>query len=220
MTKGEAIQPDPVKHCYGKLAGRDGHCTRVKGYGTEHLGWGRCKHHGGCTKSGIQAAAREEMTANHKLFGDLIPVDPGEGLLQEVARSNGFIRFIERALADKGIDQDVIQNPERLLLEMTVIGWQAQAWVSIWQDERKHFVTCCKTALAAGIAERQIRIVEGFATMIGDLIYGLISDLAEVIDAVDPEDPVVRQVAHRAMMRVGQQMAASDSPLVLAPSLN
>lgn len=189
-------------------------CHRRKGYQTPHPGWGRCKSHGGCTPSGIQSAAREELASRHLLFGQSIEIDPGEGLLQEVARSNGFIKFIERVLEEKGIDDAAAKDPARLILELSDKGWQAQAWVEIWQKERIQFARNCKLALDAGIAERQIRIVEQFAELIGDLVYNLMIDLG-----VDPEEPRNRQIAHRQLMLVGQKMSGSTTPLALAPTL-
>lgn len=206
----------PAQRCNADISskGRADRCKHPKGFGTKHLGWGRCKHHGGCTKSGELAAAREELAASHQLFGQSVDVDPGEGLLQEVARANGFIRFIERCLQDKGIDDATIQDPARLVLEMSDAGWQAQAWIKLWQEERVHFARVCKMALDAGIAERSLRIIEQFADLISDLVFGLIADLR-----LDANDPKIRAIANRQLMIVGQKVAASSTPLVAGATI-
>jgi hypothetical protein len=37
------------KHCNARARQTDGYCGRAAGAGTDHVGTGRCKHHGGCT---------------------------------------------------------------------------------------------------------------------------------------------------------------------------
>src|SRR4051794_2769 len=59
---------DPAKHCGGLC--RDGQpCTRGKGEGTDHKGYGRCKLHTGATVNGGKAASRERALGE---FGALM----------------------------------------------------------------------------------------------------------------------------------------------------
>lgn len=47
--------------CLGGLRNRNGLCGQVAGWGTEHLGTGRCKLHGGSTPNHVKAAHTEQL---------------------------------------------------------------------------------------------------------------------------------------------------------------
>lgn len=73
--KGAKTAYDPDKHCGAKTSDKtnDGSpCTHVKGYGTAHVGVGRCRFHGGATpiKHGrySQLAQHEHMKRFHELL--------------------------------------------------------------------------------------------------------------------------------------------------------
>lgn len=68
------------RYCGGKKRQGEGTCTQPAGWGTDHVGAGRCKLHGGCAPSGNKAgqAALVERQAR-QLFGrtspEPVPVD-------------------------------------------------------------------------------------------------------------------------------------------------
>src|SRR3954447_14085296 len=57
-----------------------GACKRPAGSGTDHVGFGTCRHHAGSTPSGRQAAARQQALAELRSVGELDDVDPVEAL--------------------------------------------------------------------------------------------------------------------------------------------
>lgn len=67
--------------CGGKLrGGREGTCTRPAGWGTKHVGTGKCKLHGGSTGShqvAAQRAAAKEHVADELRMWSLDGYDPG-----------------------------------------------------------------------------------------------------------------------------------------------
>src|SRR5678815_141457 len=55
------VKYDETKHC-GRKA-NDGHpCTNQKGYGTDHLGDGPCKYHGGCSPVSVYTKLKRQLT--------------------------------------------------------------------------------------------------------------------------------------------------------------
>lgn len=50
-------------YCGGKLHGRDGTCTLPAGWGTDHLGVGRCRKHFGNAPNVVKAAREQELNA-------------------------------------------------------------------------------------------------------------------------------------------------------------
>ena len=60
MIKGTKVEYDPEKHCGAKK--KDGTpCTQVKGHGTDHLGSGRCRLHGGASKGADTPERKEKL---------------------------------------------------------------------------------------------------------------------------------------------------------------
>lgn len=66
--------------CGGKKRQGEGTCARPAGWGTDHVGAGRCKLHGGCAPSGRKAGSLKLVEQQaRQLFGkvvpDIVPVD-------------------------------------------------------------------------------------------------------------------------------------------------
>jgi hypothetical protein len=53
---------------------------RPAGSGTDHVGFGTCRHHAGSTPSGRRAAARQQALAELRSVGGLDDVDPVDAL--------------------------------------------------------------------------------------------------------------------------------------------
>lgn len=166
----------------GRICGaktkRGGVCQLPAGAGTDHVGWGKCKFHMGCTPAVSKAAAREAAEYAALRLGDEIEfLEPGEALLQEVRRSAGFVRWIQNRIAF----WDQADQPEeerlRLLLEMTEAGWSRSALVDVYQRERKHLARTCKMALDAGVAERAVRLAEDQGRLLANALQAILRDL-------------------------------------------
>lgn len=82
-------------------------CSQTRGWGTPHPGYGRCKKHGGNTKTGKAAAAsqmaqeyarqqREQMA----LFGRRVVITPEEAMLGELGRTQAIVQSIETLMAE------------------------------------------------------------------------------------------------------------------------
>jgi hypothetical protein len=84
-------------------------CSNAKGQGTDHLGFGRCKNHGGSSPNGKRHAALERARAEAArvrremtFYGKRVAVDPEQALLEEMQRSVGVVRWLEAAIAEWG----------------------------------------------------------------------------------------------------------------------
>lgn len=96
-------------------------CTNAKGQGTDHLGFGRCKNHGGSSPNGKRHAAlerargeAEKVRTTMAFYGRRVAVDPEQALLEEMQRSVGVVRWLEQAIAEWG-------QFERLAEEMAAL---------------------------------------------------------------------------------------------------
>src|SRR4051812_36033408 len=59
-------------------------CKRPAGSGTDHVGYGRCRHHGGSTRTHRKSAARQEALAEVQRLDELATVNPLDALSKAV----------------------------------------------------------------------------------------------------------------------------------------
>ena len=117
-----ALELAPHKLCGARLMTGDRDtgvtCKQVKGYGTDHPGYGACKRHGGTTPNGKKHAALERartelarVKGGMTFYGRRLQVDPEQALLEEMQRTAGAVRWLEAVMAEWG-------EFERLTAEM------------------------------------------------------------------------------------------------------
>lgn len=137
--------------------------------------------------------------------------DPAEVLLTEIRRTAGHIEW----LADNLQNSDPQQFVRGLWLAKRQSGFikedeidtgdlsQAGAmWLELYLTERRHLATICRTALAAGIEERRVRLAERQAERVGEAFRGVLFDLAQLYGIeIDPEDDAVRSIVYRWLMQ-------------------
>jgi hypothetical protein len=154
-----------------------GSCSLPAGHGTQHVGYGRCRRHGGNTPTHVRAAERERALAEGVAFGGAVDVDPITLLLAMVHRTAGVVAWLR--LKVESLD------PGELL-----DGHRPSAWVRLeaeWVDRASR---TAKMALDAGVAERQIRIAERTGAKIA-------AALEESLDPLDLEPAVRMAVVER-----------------------
>lgn len=148
--------------------------------------------------------------------------DPAEVLLNEIRRTAGHIEW----LGDNLRNSDPQQFVRGLWLAKRQSGFikedeidtgdlsQAGAmWLELYLTERRHLATICRTALAAGIEERRVRLAERQAERVGQAFRGVLFDLAEHFKIeIDPEDEAVRAIVYKALMQAGGATPLEDEP--------
>lgn len=145
-------------------------CQLSAGYGTDHLGWGRCKWHLGNTRALKVAAAREEAEEVLRTYasGHRVEGEPDVLLLNEIHRTAAIVDYFEKLLGDMGIND---------LIHLTDIGLRPRAFVDIYQRERSHLVQTCKVAISLGLAERQVKLAEEQGSLLATCIKLILGDL-------------------------------------------
>lgn len=192
------VDPDKPT-CGGKLRRGPGHCTRPPGWATTHPGIGRCKLHGGSTPTHVAHAGRERARQAVATFGLPQDIDPRDALLQEVHRSAGHVAWLGELVAslehggtgyrrEEWIDgapddEDArtrdVYVPLSGLKQLSTDGKyeKPSVWVELYQRERRHLREVCRDAIAAGIAERQVRLAEQQGAVIVSVIRAVLADL-------------------------------------------
>lgn len=157
-----------------KTDGSGEKCRQPAGAGTDHVGWGRCKFHGGSTSGGKMAAAKEEY--RERFLGDEVAIEPTEAILEEIRRSAGHVRWLHSMILkfDEALEGS---DASRVLLQLSEQGWNKAAWTKLYADERTHLVRTSKMAIDAGIAERQVKLAENQGELIAVALRGILRDL-------------------------------------------
>lgn len=160
-------------------------CQQPAGWGTDHPGFGPCKHHGGNLR-GVADAARSSMIAASAMkivpFGEAAQTDPEQALLDLVSQSAALVRFYGQQvnrLADQAPSDSVAGTFQRLvqryeeagglfgpIVEIDkfgtehIVGEELRGMVKLWNEERDRLSKFAKLALGAGIERRRVEMAE------------------------------------------------------------
>lgn len=173
-------------YCHGKKRSEEGGwCHRPEGWGTDHAGTGKCKLHGGATQTHKVAAKAELARQAVATYGLPREIDPADALIEEVHRTAGHVAWLGGVVAEMDRAElvwGVTEEVNKTATEFSGIDITSSAKPSIWLDlyhrERAHLAKVCKDALAAGIAERQVRMAEQQGALLVGVIQRILDDLA------------------------------------------
>lgn len=158
-----ATQGAAVAHgACGAKTRSGGKCKKQAGWGTEHLGAGRCKLHGGATPNGEKAGANELG----RIMGEEMDVEPHEALLTCVRIAAGEVAYCSAEIEQ--LDKAT---------ESTMFGKKLDMWIEVRQHATLRLANFAKIALAAGVAERQVQLAERYGEMLAELIGGILKEL-------------------------------------------
>jgi hypothetical protein len=190
-------------HC-GSPKKSGGTCRNRAGKGTQHVGYGHCRNHGGNTPGGKTMAQREQGYAAVRTYG--LPLDdgnPDDILLAEVRRSAGIVAWLEQQIAALPAG-DVIRGT-RLVRKVETsagafpgttttseAGPQEHLWSQLFARERRHLADVCAKAIQAGIWHQHVELAEEQGQIAGRLLVAVLSELG-----VDAGSPRAREVIGR-----------------------
>lgn len=179
-----------MTHCGAKTRA-GGQCQRPAGWGTDHVGAGKCKLHGGRTPSGRKAAQRIQAVEAVASYGLPREIDPHSALLEELHRTAGHVAWLADLIGAGVLSKENNPTGRRRTIKLdqpTLAGDIPSVWVQLYHEERKHFAAVAKTCIAVGIEERRVLIAEQQGSLLAQVIRGVLTDLG-VADR--PEVPSV-----------------------------
>lgn len=181
--------------CGAKKRSGSGLCGRPAGWGTGHLGFGRCKLHGGASPNGETNGKRLAAESAVAMYGLPRAIDPHAALLEELHRTAGHVAWLAQKIADFETDGELKQYAAAGTFESDSDGvdralvWEKPAvWVEMYHRERVHFAKVAKTCVSLGIEERRVHLAEQQGQLIAQVLRGVLTELG-VIDR--PEVPAV-----------------------------
>jgi hypothetical protein len=175
--------------CGANRTGRNGTCQLPAGQGTEHVGFGHCKFHGGTTPSG-KAHAVKQMYAKQLGITTPLEMSPDAALLAMVHSAAGAVEWLRLKIAEAGEDE---------LLDKDEWGeLRPSVWYKLWASERDRLARISKMALDAGVAERQVQIAEQQASLMAAAIRQIL-DRLELSDDQASSAPAIVAAVMRAL---------------------
>lgn len=162
-------------------------CSNRAGKGTDHVGVGRCRSHGGSTPSGRAHGARLKALAELGPMGGEVDVNPLDALLYTVRRGSGLAalyRLQAEACAADGRDAAMYAD-----LEAKALGDLAR-WA--------------KMAIDAGVAERMVRIAEGT----GERLASALEDALEGVELAPGQRQAIVQRFAGSLARLEREQPA------------
>ncbi len=167
--------PDCPKHC-GTPRDCGLPCTLPKGWGTDHVGIGRCRKHLGTTKNHVAHAEAEKARRAVSEFAARRDVEPTEALLEVLGIRAGMVAFLTEQIA-------FMETTDQLVTTSSAGDEKPSIWVEMLDTALREYGKVAKACADAKIDERRIRIEESIGRQLSDVIRrvleGVFSGLAE-----------------------------------------
>ena len=144
--------------------------------------------HGGLSPQVLARVQRVESEAKARqaleTYGRPVDTDPIEALLDEVRWTAGHVAWLRtrvQELEERSLVWGVSKTEDKRATEFGGVDTTEQAvpnvWLVLYQQERKHLVDVCKTAIAAKIDERRVRLAEQQGEILIGVIQAILGDL-------------------------------------------
>lgn len=169
-----------------------GTCTQPAGWGTDHVGVGRCKLHGGRTSSHSKSAARLVLANTvAELAEDLRPsvegVHPLDVQLGAVEGAHLMRLVYERLVAQLApqpgdlaagdAPEHGVEVREALYGRDHLGDLRTHPLVDALERWTRTAGDLSSKALAAGIDERRVRLAESQGRLVADVVVGVVGDI-------------------------------------------
>lgn len=184
--------------CGAKLSkGKPGTCRRPAGWGTEHVGIGACKLHGGKTSSHIKAAKTEQARRDVELFAARRDIRPAEALLELVQWTAGEVDYW-RARVREVDEDDLTWGLTKVKTGGDDAGSTEEAKPNIayvmLTDASNRLERYASSALKAGADAAMVQIARSQGVMLAAVIQRILARLelteeqAGLVSVVVPEE--------------------------------
>lgn len=159
-------------------------CKLTAGFGTDHLGFGLCRFHGGTSKAAKKHAAGLQATWMVEIYGLPREVDPHTALIEELYRTAGHVAWLGQKVGSFKEDSELTAakgGGQGGLPEVT-----ETVWLTMYRAERVHLAKIAKSCIDVGIEERRVRLAEEQGALLARVINGILSDLGVADDERTP----------------------------------
>ena len=199
--RGHHIAKHNGPYCGGKLHGRDGTCTLPAGWGTSHVGHGRCRKHFGNAPNVIKAAERERTEAEARRvltgIGEHEPVtDPVDQLQRLAGRAVRWLDVLESIIVDL----------ERLRYS-TKTAEQIDGRIVVFERAMDRCSTILQGLARLNLDERSVRVQEAQVAILAGALHQALA-----------ETDLSAQVRQAIVVRVSELVAAAEDQQAMVPT--
>lgn len=173
-------------------------CQLRAGWGTDHVGIGRCKLHGGNTPDHRKQANGIKAAAAVVTFGLPREIDPQTALLEEVHRTAGHVAYLGQVVRD-------LEQSDLKQLDAGERFEKPAVWVEMYERERTHLVKVAATCISAGIAERQVRLAEDQGRQLANVLRDVLADVFGLLGEAGVSVEVLVRIQREAVPGVVRQ---------------
>lgn len=198
----------PAHDSCGAKTRSGGSCGRPAGWGTEHVGIGRCKLHGGASPNHNKAAQVEQARRDVALFGGRRDIHPADALLELVQWTAGEVDYWRqrvRQLEEDDLTWGVVRVKEGGEDHGTTREARPHVAYAMYTDAAKRLESHSVAALRAGIEERQVRLAESSGQLLASVVQSILSRL----DLSTVQQELVATVVPEEFRRVAELQATS-----------
>lgn len=154
-------------------------CRAFAGQGTDHKGYGRCRHHFGNAPKHMQHAAKLQAQEKLAKLGKPLPVTPAQLMMGHVHLAAGYLDFLTEMVNE--LDEADHTTPE------------GRAVIRMWLEERKLGPHIAKMAADMGVSERMTALAETQTEQVSRLIEAIADDLGFTAKQKRALGPAVRR---------------------------
>lgn len=155
-------------------------CRRPAGWGTDHVGTGPCKLHGGSTPAHRTAAAVTQAKRDVVLFGARRDIHPAEALLELVQWTAGEVDYWRsrvRQLDEEQLTWGVTKVKEEGHDKGTTYEAKPNIAYAMLREASDRLERYAASALKAGVDERRVRVAEQQGTQLLAVLIGCLTEL-------------------------------------------
>jgi len=198
---------DPALHerarCGSRTRQTDDPCGLPAGWGTEHVGVGQCRKHGGNTTNARIHAQRILAEDAARRFGVEVETTADAALLRELAAVNGEVMFYRARVSELpreamtfGVTRREYahagENPEAGDLNETEMHTRPNVWITLLHQTEKHLAELAATMIKLGIERRSVEVAESQGAALYKVVILVVGDLG-----VRPDDPRLAEILPR-----------------------
>lgn len=156
-------------------------CKLRAGSGTDHVGWGQCKYHGGSMPNNAKAAARQQTEAEavKALMKLGLPkdTDPQAELLRQVGISAARVDALHYQFEMSWEELQRAKQDATMTDAVPQLERKTAALMELWDRERVRAAKISKMAVDAGVAKRHVEIAERQGTTIFVVVQNVLMQL-------------------------------------------
>lgn len=182
VTPGDDAGERDTRYCGAKRRqGEPGEtCRRPAGWGTDHVGVGPCKLHGGSTPAHNTAAKTTQARRDVVLFGGRRDIHPADALLELVQWTAGEVdywRHRVHLLDEHELTWGVTRVKEGGDDRGTTQEAKPNVAYSMLVDASNRLERYSASALKAGVDERRVRLAEQQGTLLHGVLVAVLGEL-------------------------------------------